>query len=131
MLPRFPKNEVSKLEGAIDRLLTMMSEVDCTSEEYATMTNHLAKLYKMLEIEELLGFKEIEAIAKRREADANCELRNAETALKTRELLNPRRVSPDTLILVAGNLIGIVIILGYEKANIITSRAMNFVMKLR
>lgn len=50
---------------------------------------------------------------------------------KLREVDTPKRVSPDTLVLVAGNLIGIVVILGYEKANVITSRALGFVMKLR
>jgi hypothetical protein len=50
---------------------------------------------------------------------------------KARETIHPKRVSPDTLVLVAGNLAGIVLILGYEKANVLTSRALNFVMKLR
>lgn len=42
-----------------------------------------------------------------------------------------RRVSPDTLMLVACNLLGIVLILTYEKANIITSKALSFVFKGR
>jgi len=42
-----------------------------------------------------------------------------------------RKISPDTLILVAGNLAGIVLILNYERAGVITSRALGFVMKLR
>lgn len=50
---------------------------------------------------------------------------------KLKEIDSQKRVSPDTLILVAGNLVGIVLILGYEKANVITSRAIGFVMKLR
>jgi len=50
---------------------------------------------------------------------------------KLKEINAPKRVSPDTLILVAGNLIGIILILNYEKANVITSRALGFVMKLR
>lgn len=50
---------------------------------------------------------------------------------KLKEFDSKKRVSPDTLVLVAGNLVGIVLILGYEKANVITSRAIGFVMKLR
>ena len=50
---------------------------------------------------------------------------------KLKEVDIPKRVSPDTLVLVAGNLAGIILILGYEKANVLTSRALNFVMKLR
>jgi hypothetical protein len=50
---------------------------------------------------------------------------------KLKEIDTPKHISPDTLILVAGNLAGIVLILYFEKANVLTSRALNFVMKLR
>lgn len=39
------------------------------------------------------------------------------------------RVSPDAKLAVIGNLIGIVLILGYEHAHTITSKAMSFVIK--
>ena len=39
------------------------------------------------------------------------------------------RVSPDTLFIVLGNLLGIAIIVGHERANVVTSKALNFVMK--
>lgn len=42
----------------------------------------------------------------------------------------PNRVSPDTLATVAANLLGIAIIVGYERMNIMTSKAMNFVTRL-
>lgn len=42
---------------------------------------------------------------------------------------NTQRVSPDTLAIVLGNLAGIVIIVGYERANAVTSKAIGFVMK--
>ena len=50
---------------------------------------------------------------------------------KLQEQETPKRISPDTLLLVGGNLLGIVMILSYEKANVLTSRAIAFVMKLR
>lgn len=40
-------------------------------------------------------------------------------------------VSKDTLVVVAGNLLGIALILSYEKLNIITSKALSFVIKGR
>lgn len=40
-------------------------------------------------------------------------------------------VSPDTMAVVAGNLIGIMLILKHEELNVITSKAMNFVIKGR
>lgn len=42
-----------------------------------------------------------------------------------------RRVSADTLAVVAGNLAGILLIVGHEKAHVVTSKALGFVMKAR
>ena len=50
---------------------------------------------------------------------------------KLKEIEKPERVSKDTLALIAGNLSGIILILGFEKANIVTSKALGFVMKAR
>jgi hypothetical protein len=50
-------------------------------------------------------------------------------AIKDQE--RPKSVSPDTLAIVAGNLLGIVVIVGHERANVVTSKALNFVLKLR
>lgn len=41
----------------------------------------------------------------------------------------PKRVSPDVLATVAGNLIGIIVIVGHERAHVVTSKALTFVMK--
>lgn len=41
----------------------------------------------------------------------------------------PKRISPDTLAIVVGNLVGVLIIVGYERAHIVTSKATNFVLK--
>ena len=41
------------------------------------------------------------------------------------------RVSPDTMAVVVGNLLGIVLILKHEDLNIITSKALGFVIKGR
>ena len=48
---------------------------------------------------------------------------------KLKETTTPKRVSPDTLVLVGGNLAGIVLILSYERAHVITSKALGFVLK--
>lgn len=42
-----------------------------------------------------------------------------------------RRVSADTMAVVLGNLAGIVLIVGHERAHVVTSKALNFVMKAR
>jgi hypothetical protein len=50
---------------------------------------------------------------------------------KLKEQEAPKRVSPDTLAIVAGNLAGIVLMLHYERVHVITSKALGFVMKAR
>lgn len=42
-----------------------------------------------------------------------------------------QRVSTDVLVTVAGNLAGIVLILGFERAHVMTSKALSFVLKSR
>lgn len=42
-----------------------------------------------------------------------------------------RSIKPDTIALIAGNLLGIGLILGYEKTNVITTKALGFIMKGR
>ncbi len=45
---------------------------------------------------------------------------------------NPkRRISPDTMALIIANLAGIVLVLGYEHAHIIVSKALGFIIKGR
>lgn len=39
------------------------------------------------------------------------------------------RVSPDTLVIVAGNLLGILVIVAYEQRHVITSKALSFVLR--
>jgi hypothetical protein len=43
----------------------------------------------------------------------------------------PQQVSPDTLVIVAGNLLGILLIVNYEKMEIMTSKALSLVLRLR
>lgn len=51
---------------------------------------------------------------------------------KLREHDAPRRlVNPDTLVIAGANLLGIAMIVGHERAHVVTSAAKNFVMKLR
>ncbi len=47
------------------------------------------------------------------------------------ELSSKKRISPETLATIGGNLAGILLILNFEKANVVASKALGFVMKLR
>jgi hypothetical protein len=48
------------------------------------------------------------------------------TEINTR---NRRRISPDTLVLVAGNLFGIILIIAFEEKHVITSRGLNLLVR--
>jgi hypothetical protein len=41
------------------------------------------------------------------------------------------KISPDAIMTVAGNLLGIGLILGFEKANVITTKSLSFVPKVK
>jgi hypothetical protein len=48
------------------------------------------------------------------------------------EMVKPSwKITPDTLVVVAGNLMGILLILNFEKMDIIRSKAISFVLKGR
>jgi hypothetical protein len=50
---------------------------------------------------------------------------------KIKDAQSPNPVSRDTMAIIAGNLAGILLIISYERANVVTSKAVSFVMKLR
>lgn len=56
---------------------------------------------------------------------------NLEKLYKAKHASKNGCVSKDTIVIVLGNLLGIVLILGYERANIITTKAIQFVLKGR
>lgn len=56
---------------------------------------------------------------------------NLERLYKAKSYEQVRRVSPDTLAVVAGNLLGIALILGYEQVGVISTKALGFVIKGR
>lgn len=50
---------------------------------------------------------------------------------KAEENKSKSKISPDTIAIIAGNLLGIGLILGFEKANVITTKALGFIIKGR
>ncbi len=54
-----------------------------------------------------------------------------ERLYKAKSLTPIRKVSPDTILIVVGNLLGIGLILTYEKADVITTKALSFIIKGR
>lgn len=58
-------------------------------------------------------------------------LNNLERLHKMNNEIKNRKIKPDTIAIVMTNLIGIGMILGYERVNIITSKALGFVLRGR
>lgn len=150
------KTSNSKLEEAIEKLLTQMLDETCETEQYAKMADQLVKLYKAKELDSKINVTEFdtkinvndsnrkaaqeteELLLKKDdhrmrqdELEMKLTLMDVENQTKTSELKDRRRVSPDTLALVGANLAGIVMIIGYERMNVIASKALGFVSKLR
>ena len=88
-----------------DNRTKLEKEIDCLIDEMATMDRDSKEYTTMVNnLETLLG-------AKGKDRD--------------------RRISPDTLAVIAGNLLGIGLILSYERLNVITSKALGFVVRGR
>lgn len=54
---------------------------------------------------------------------------NLDTLYKLKALDKPERVSRDTLAIVAGNFAGVLLIVGFERANVLTSKALSTLLK--
>ena len=56
---------------------------------------------------------------------------NLERLWKIRNLTQDNQISPDTIALIAANLVGILLILNFEKLDVISTKAFGFIMKGR
>ena len=145
-------DDITSLDEVIDNHLTQMVGIDAHSAEYIQLAKDLSLLYKIKNEEKLFEFKESdqnlkveehlfrkEEINLKRERDeVDIQLKQQEFALKERELYlkekeidRKGKVSGDTMMLVAGNLTGLLLILNYERLNVITTKAMSLLIKAR
>ncbi len=103
----------SSLENEIEKTFEEMSKMSKDSKEYFAMLSNLEKL---------CGIRSKEYSAKLSDLDNLCKIKDKEAK---------RAVSPDTIAVIAGNLLGIALILGYEKTGVIASKALGFVIRGR
>lgn len=54
-----------------------------------------------------------------------------ERMIKLRTEDKSRRISPDTMAIIGGNLLGILIIVGYERVHVIGSKSLAFVLRTK
>ena len=144
--------ETTSLEEVIDNHQTQMVGVDAYSSEYIQMMRDLSVLYKLQSEEQVseqkqkefdLKVKEFqlkeEELEFKREHERNesyykgkdYTLKEAELLIKQADLERRGKISPDTVIMIAGNLAGILLILNFEKVGVVTSKAMGLLIKLR
>lgn len=55
--------------------------------------------------------------------------KNLDILVKLKSTDEKKTVSPDTIVMVAANLVGLLLVLNYEKADIITSKAFGMIFK--
>lgn len=111
MISKEPPHE-ALLKDAISKVLERMLATDPESDEYAQMTKQLSELYKM------------------QNSNDESAARFEELNLKRDELNKPDRVKMDTWALVGANLVGILIMVNYERAHVLTSKALGFIGRL-
>jgi len=112
------------------------TELDLKREDYQNI-----QTFKQGEIElkgqeldirrQEIELKRDELESRKFDSDKNLELKDNELTLRREEFESSRKISPETWATIGGNLIGIALIIGYERVNVLTSKAVNFVTKLR
>ena len=64
-------------------------------------------------------------------ADSQEYAQTADQVVKLYELKKKSRISPDVLVTAGANILGILVIVGHERAHVVTSKAMSLLGKLR
>lgn len=123
--------ETPEIDAAITRVHEKLDDTDPGTKEYAALAAQLTTLTKIREIEINVLLKEIDAQNKQNESNLNCALKTVDIEQKEKDLEKIDKVSKDTLAIIAANLTGIVLVLSYERINVIASKAFGAVMKLR
>lgn len=124
-------DEYVNLEVEIARALDTLKTFAPDSEEYAKIVKQLSELTKIRMSLSDATVKLFETTSAVDEARKSTVIKQDELELKYKEANKPDHVSKDTIALVGANLAGIVLILGYERMNIIASKALGLVMRLR
>lgn len=106
---------------------TRTHELKVAEQEYKTSQDNRTDRLKTEELE----LRSAELQHRRNESDDTFALKKREIDLKEREAEKPDRVSMETWALIGANLVGIVAVLGYEKFNVVASKAFPLIMKSR
>ena len=111
------EHEETDLDVVITELIAKMSDHEGHTKEYTAMTDNLKTLIEARKLE-----VETESL----QTKTDLEVQKAEAEINAR-----KTVSADTIALIGANLAGILMILSYEHANVITSKAIQQISKIR
>jgi len=114
----------SPLDKAIADVLRDLEGLHDKPDAFAKATDQLVKLHRLKIDAEKLDLEEVSAAAK-------FELERQQQLFDQTLGLKPKPLSRDTLVLAGANLLGIVLIVGHERANVVTSKAIGFIKTLR
>jgi hypothetical protein len=129
------------LDAAIAKLLTKMKDLPGGSDEYAKHADNLVKLVK-LKNDAIKLDNESDKLTFDREIENN-RFHNEENRIRfdrsieeeklriEKEKLRSWKPSTDALVGAAASIVGILFVLHYEKLNVVTSKAIGFVGKMK
>lgn len=117
------------LNQAIDDTIAAMLKEKAGTPEYAKLVDQLTKLYKLKEIDINAVLKEADFLNKQQMQETETELKKLDIRQRLREMKLPFGMKPETVAIIAANLLGIVLILNHERLNVVTTKAMSFVKK--
>lgn len=116
-----------KIEEDLELRSFRTNELELKEKDLQLKTNELE--HKKTVHEDDRDLKSRELGIRGHDSEQSLKLKEEELALKRVESEKPDRVSADTWAMVGANLAGILLIVGYERVNVIASKAIGFVLK--
>lgn len=123
---KLPRSIKSKIKEERDKAFLEMSRETIREQEIIKKINKLELVNNEDDVDELDRYKEMQ-----RDSLENWENLNKKYKAYS-DMIKPLwRVSPDTLVIAGCNLAGIVLVLNFEKMDIVRSKAMSLLLKGR
>ncbi len=127
MIEKF--DDLPALEKAIANAYERLKAFDADTDGYSNIVDQLVKLTKIRALMTDTNQKWFDTETRRNETLKALALKEIELQHKVVDMNKPDRLSKDTLALVLANIAGILIIVGYERVNVIASKAIGFIMR--
>lgn len=91
---------------------------------------NLSELRKPSIVDEAIG----KVLTEMRQYDVDAKeyqvaIEHLERLMKMRTEERRNRISPDTMLIVAGNILCVLVVVGFERGHVMTSKAMGFILK--